>query len=295
MSIDSFSTLWAARLFENWRHTPGVWRNLASDVSGLVNGANKVNLTNLDGSSITTGDYVQDTDITAAADTPTDTDATLELNQSKFQRIFVDDLAVAKTQFEILNNYAARGAEKMSQTIDSYIKTQILADVADTEKVDSGFLFPASISALTNAQAQTLAEELLQVAYQADVNHWPVADRRCVLSSAGKYAINRYLMNKGVNSSDTPKGAGLQSIESLLGMPVYLDSENLEYPDAANDIIAVFANSKALYFAQSINSVEVIRPENRFGDMVKWLSLYGSQKAFGSSDKNVIILRATAA
>ena len=293
--IDSFSTLWAARLFENWRHTPGVWRNLASDVSGLVNGANKINLTNLDGSSITTGDYTQDTSISTDPDVPSDSDQTLELNQSKFQRIYVDDLAQAKVQFEILNNYAARGAEQMSNTIDQYIKTQILADVADTEKVDSNFLFPASISAVTNANATTIAEKLLEVAYKADTLHWPVADRRCVLSSAGKYAINKYLMTKGVNSSDTPKGAGLQSIESLLGMPVYLDSENLEYPDAANDVIAVFANSKALYFAQTINSVEVIRPEARFGDMVKWLSLYGSQKAFGSSDKNVIILRATAA
>lgn len=292
MAIDSFATIWSARIFENWRKIPGIYRPLVSDVSDQVIGGNKVNLTNLDGSSITTSDYAQDTDINVE-DTPVDTDATLELSNSKYQNIYVDDLAEAKTQPTILNNYAARGAEKMSLTIDNYIKAQLLAGIGTTEKVNSGFLFPADIHTLTDAQAKEFAQSIISAVYRCDINNWPVADRRCVISPGAKYALTRYLLEKGVSPSDSVQGGGLAQISSLLGMSTSLDS-GIQLADTVNDLIMIITNSKSLYFAQTINSVETYRPEKRFGTSVKWLSLYGAKKAYGTSDKNVIIVQASA-
>ena len=274
--IDSFATLWSARIYENWRLIPGIYRPLVSDVSDQVIGGNKVNLTNLDGSSITTSDYAQDTDINVE-DTPVDTDATLQLSNSKYQNIYVDDLAEAKTQPTILNNYAARGAEKMSLTIDNYIKAQLLAGIGTTEKVNSGFLFPADIHTLTDAQAKEFAQSIISAVYRCDINNWPVADRRCVISPGAKYALTRYLMEKGVSPSDSVQGGGLAQISSLLGMSTSLDA-SIELADTVNDLIMIITNSKSLYFAQTINSVETYRPEKRFGTSVKWLSLYGAKK-----------------
>lgn len=291
MAIDSFATLWSARIYENWKNTPGIYRSLVSDVSDQVDGANKVNLTNLDGSTITTGTYSQDTDIDIE-NTPTDTDATLELTESVYTNIYVDRLAQAKMQPQILDNFARRGSEKMNEVMDSYLKTQILAGVGNTQKISSGVLFPSDLSTLTAANITAITEKILDAVYLMDVNHWPTTSRSVVIGPGLKFVLTKYLVQKGVAPADSVQGSGLQSIENLLGMRVRLDSD-LELADAANDVIAIFSNPQSLYFAQTIDDVRVYEPEKRFGSSVKWLSLYGSQKAFGSSDKNVIIYQAS--
>ena len=292
MSITQFNTTWSSRVFSNYRDIPGVWRQAATDLSSEFSNSNKYNLVNLDGSSISVVDYVADTDVQGNPDVATDESQTLELNQSKSIRIYLDDIHSAITSFDAMNVFAQRAAEKMSATIDAHLKAQILADVATAQKVSSGTLFPDDLSTLTTAQIASITEKIFDLSLIADTNFWP-AQRTLIIGAHLKYVIQKYLANKGVQASDSVQGAGLSAISNLLGFNVAVDAGGIELPDTANDVIAVAVNPQSLFFAQKIASVEVIRPEKRYGDLVKMLSLYGSQKAFGSSDKNTIIYQAS--
>ena len=290
--ITQFNTTWSGRVFSNYRDFPGVWRQSATDVSSEFSNSNKYNLVNLDGSSITVNSYTADTDVSGDPDVATDSSATLELTESESIRIYLDDLHVAQISFDAMNVFAQQAAEKLSAKIDEHLKAQILAGVATAQKVSSGVLFPADMSTLTTAQITSITEKIFDVNLLADTNFWP-SDRVAVIGPHMLYILRKFLANKGVSPSDSVQGSGLESISNLLGFSVVVD-KSLPIPDSANDPIAIFVNPQSLFFAQKIASVEVIRPEKRYGDLVKMLALYGSKKAYSTSDKNVIVYQASA-
>ena len=291
MALDSSATIWSARLYEQYRQIPGLYRQLFEDVSSEIPYGEKLKITSIDQSSITISDYTSDADWSTDANTPSDHDFDLDLDQKKRFEIFIDRVTHKEIRPQIIDAYSLMAAEKMAAQIDSYCKGKILA--SGHIEVSSGFLFPASLNMLTDDNCEDIAEKLLEVLEKGDTNFWPSEGRVLVISPALKYALLKYMMKQGTSPSDRPEGGGLAQISSLVGYRALLDP-TLDIPDTSGDTIAIAVNPQMGKFAQTISDVSVFEPEKRFGVAIKGLNVYGAVRTFNSASnsKGVVHLKA---
>ena len=174
MSITNHGEKYKARIEENFYKDSLYLRVVDNLSSEIQSRANKLNISDLEGSSFTIVDYVKDTAITQAMDTGTDAQHTLEINKSKAGREYIDLKDSRQFQSnQLIDVLSKRASRKMIAQVDSDIKT-VLFKTGDFTTANKNLATTANFSDTTTENfVDKLIEDILDCVELGDRLHWP--------------------------------------------------------------------------------------------------------------------------
>lgn len=268
MALDKFiKTLWAARLQAN------LHKSLVYGQAGVINrdyeGQARLGQTVKVGSigPITVSDYTKNTDH-ATPETLTDAERALVIDQAKMFNFQVDDIDAVQGNPGAMDEAMREAAYALADVVDKFIASKYV-DAAAGNAVGS----TASPVALTAANAYSTLVKLRTALNKSNVpsqGRWAVLPPEWVelLLNDSKFAGATDQENRIANGF-VGRVAGFDVAESN-------NCPQLSGADAGK--FKVLAGSPlAITFADQIETIEAYRPERRFADAVKGLSVYGAK------------------
>jgi len=223
---------------------------------------------------ITISDYAKNTDI-SAPQILTDSDTVLPLDQQKYFNFYVDDVAKAQTRPNFMSEAMRKSAIAISQTIDGYTSSALVAGAgsATTVDIDDAHTVLEKGTALLTAISNL--KTLMRIAnISKSITPW------AVLSPAYIDILEKYFLLEGKVGVFLP-GTSEEVLRSgfmgnLLGIDIYWSNlaPKSTNTGALKDII-IAGTTDAFTYADNVTEVIAYRPEKRFGDAVKGLYVYG--------------------
>jgi N4-gp56 family major capsid protein len=275
MSITRFRPeIWSANLLVALRKAlvyagPGV---VNRDYEGDIQAAgDTVRITSI--SDPTIGTYTPNSTVIAPEEL-TDAQRTLLVDQAKYFAFFVDDVDQRQAKGNVITEAMRRAAYKLADQIDQYVAA-LYTGVQTANVVGST---GAPIKVALTADASSLA------AYNNVLIPLRTALTRANVPTEGRFAIvspefhSRLLLDGRfikVSESGTSDGLRNAHVGRAAGFDI-LESNNTPVP--TTNVHAVIAGTdSAISFAEQINKTEAYRPEAKFADAIKGLTLYGAK------------------
>lgn len=269
MSIDNFiPEIWANELLVNLNKahvygSPGV---VNRDYEGQIQNAGDTVRINSIG-RVTIGDYTKNTDI-SAAETLTDAQATLLIDQQKYFNFQIDDIDRAQQNPKVMAGAMREAAYGLRDAVDQFIAGKYT-------DVDSANAVGSTGSPKTDVSTHGAYVYLVELGVLLDNANVP---------SEGRFAVvppwfhgylqqdSRFVGNGTPGNLDVAENG---RIGRVAGFDVY-KSNNVPATTATKYRIVV-GHPMAWSFAGQITSIEAYRPQARFADAVKGLMTYGAK------------------
>jgi hypothetical protein len=269
MSLDNFiPEVWANELLVNLNneHVYGSPAVVNRDYEGQIQNAGDTVRINSIG-RVTIGDYTKNTDI-AAAETLTDAQATLLINQQKFFNFQIDDIDRAQQNPKVMAGAMREAAYGLRDASDSFI-AGLYTDA------DAGNLIGSTGTPKTDVSTYGAYTYLVDLGVLLSTANVPQDGRFCVVPPW----FEGYLLKdqRFVSFGTAVNVANLQNgrIGRAAGFDIYR-SNNVPNTTATKYRITA-GHSIAWSFAAQIASIEAYRPQARFADAVKGLMVYGAK------------------
>jgi len=272
MSINNFiPAVWSAQLLSALDKSL-VYANLCNrDYEGEISAyGDQVKINSL--GDVTVGDYVKNTDI-AAAETLTDAQRILVIDQSKYFNFQVDDVDAAQQKPKVMQEAMSRAAYALADKADQYI-AGLYTEISGTNTMGSD-ASPISIAVAAAQGVSPAYEKLVDLAVKLDEANVPKTGRWVVIPPwyHGLLLKDSRFISAGTLKTDDVLANGF--VGRAAGFDIYT-SNNV--PNTNNALYKVIAGySGAWSYAEQIAEVEAYRPERRFADAVKGLHLYGAK------------------
>lgn len=272
MAINNFiPAVWSAQLLTALEKNL-VYANLCNrDYEGEIREyGDQVKINSL--GRVTVGPYTKNTDI-AAAETLTDAQRILEINQSKYFNFQIDDVDRAQQKPKVMQAAMAEAAYSLADVADQYI-AGLYTEISGTNTIGSD-ASPISIAVAAGQSTAAAYEKLVDLAVKLDEASVPRASRWVVLPPwyHGILLKDSRFISAGTLKTDEVLANGF--VGRAAGFDIYT-SNNV--PNTSNALYKVIAGySGAWSYAEQIAEVEAYRPERRFADAVKGLHLYGAK------------------
>lgn len=265
MSLQNFiPVVWSGRLLANINKSH-VYANLVNrDYEGTISGYGDTVKINSIG-RVTVGDYTKDTDI-SSPETLTSSQTTLLIDQSKFFNFEVDDIDKAQTNPKVMDDAMGEAGYSLADVTDKFIANMYVnVDAANTIGSDASAVVP------TKADAYDYLVDLSVKLSEANIPRMG----RFVVVPEWFYGLlqkdDRFI--HATASGDSVIQNGL--IGKAAGFSVYTSNNVPNVAGAKYKILA--GHPSAITFAEQIVSVEAFRPEKRFSDALKGLSVFGGK------------------
>jgi hypothetical protein len=204
-----------------------------------------------------------------SAETLTDAQTTLLINQAHYFNFQVDDIDKVQQKPKMMDEAMREAAYGLGGKIDAYI-------AALNSDADSGNLIGSTASPKTDAAtAGKPYEYLVQLATELDEANVP-RDGRFVVIPPWFHA---YLLQDTKFLAATPQGDDRLAngmVGRVSGFDVYM-SNNVPYSSGPIKYKIVAGHPMAWTLAVQINRVEAYRPQLRFADAMKGLLLFGAK------------------
>jgi hypothetical protein len=267
MSLNFIPTVWAARLLK------ALDKALVYGQTGIVNrdyegeikqSGDTVKIASI--GDVTIGNYTKNTDI----NTPeilTDAEQSLLIDQAKYFNFYVDKIDQVQQNVNSMDEAMRRAAYKLRDGQDQFIASAYV-DVPAANLIGSD----GSPITPTNANAYEYLVDLGVLLDQANV---PSEGRFCVVPSwfHARMLKDSRFVSAGTAKTDEVLANGM--VGEAAGFRI-LKSNNV--PNTAGIKYKIIAGVDIAYsFAQQITDLETFKPEKRFGDAVKGLSVYGGK------------------
>lgn len=272
MSINNFiPAVWSAQLLTALDKSL-VYAGLCNrDYEGEISAyGDQVKINSL--GDVTVGDYVKNTDI-AAAETLTDAQRILVIDQSKYFNFQVDDVDAAQQKPKVMQEAMSRAAYALADVADQYI-AGLYTEISGTNTIGSD-ASPISIAVAAAQGVSPAYEKLVDLAVKLDEANVPKTGRWVVIPPwyHGLLLKDSRFISAGTLKTDDVLANGF--VGRAAGFDIYT-SNNV--PNTNNALYKVIAGySGAWSYAEQIAEVEAYRPERRFADAVKGLHLYGAK------------------
>lgn len=207
-------------------------------------------------------DYTKNTDLPAMQVLEAER-RTLVVDQAKAFRFYVDDIDQAQTQPKVMQSAMSDAAYRLADLADQF-------NASHYTDVDAG----NQLGTVTDDDVYQILVDLGVVLDEANV---PREGRFAVLPpfAHGKLQSDDRFVATGDNAAADTRLNG--QVGRAAGMTI-LVSNNTPVIDGDPDPdrhVVVAGYNGAYSYVEQINSVESFRPEDRFGDAVKGLHLYG--------------------
>lgn len=272
MAINNFiPAVWSAQLLTALNKSL-VYANLCNrDYEGEIREyGDQVKINSL--GRVTVGSYTKNTDI-AAAETLTDAQRILVIDQSKYFNFQIDDVDKAQQKPKVMQAAMAEAAYGLADVADQYV-AGLYTEISGTNTIGSD-ASPISIAVAAGQSTAAAYEKLVDLAVKLDEANVSRASRWVVLPPwyHGILLKDSRFISAGTLKTDEVLANGF--VGRAAGFDIYT-SNNV--PNTSNALYKVIAGySGAWSYAEQIAEVEAYRPERRFADAVKGLHLYGAK------------------
>jgi len=267
MALNFIPTVWAARLLK------ALDKALVYGQTGIVNrdyegeiqkSGDTVKIASI--GDVTVGNYTRNTDI----NTPeilTDAEQTLLIDQAKYFNFYVDDLDQAQQNVSSMDEAMRRAAYKIRDVQDQFVASAYV-------NVPTANFIGSDASPVTPTNT-TAYEYLVDLAVLLDAANVPTESRFCIVPPwfHGRLLKDARFVSAGTSKTDSVLANG--QVGEAAGFQI-LKSNNVPNISAAKYKI-IAGHPMAYSFAQQITEVQSFKPERRFGDAVKGLSVYGGK------------------
>ena len=293
--------VWAARVIAAYQRM-AKWRPLVEDVSSLARaGGDTINLTQLTTSPANVA-YLVGTALAAPAALD-DAKVALALDQQRAWSFKIDDIDRYQSEPDLVDAMSARMGRALALTADGYLRgefaealpvtgntSRLVTSVTETGR-DSG------TAAEVTTYRQAMVDALALAAEMADGEGWPEARRWAVIHPRIARHLAGYMIDQGYNVAGQQQDAQLRGrVGNLYGWQFVVDqgipkgNSNAQRYEIYCGVTA--GTDSTLYFAEQIRSVEVLRMELQFADLVRGLHVYG---AIRGQDGAALVIRQVAA
>lgn len=272
MAINNFiPAVWSAQLLTALQKSL-VYANLCNrDYEGEIREyGDQVKINSL--GDVSVGQYTKNSDI-SAAQTLTDAQRILEINQSWYFNFQVDDVDKAQQKPKVMQEAMKNAAYALADKADQYV-AGLYTEIAATNTMGSD-ASPISIAVAAGQSTAAAYEKLVDLAVKLDEANVPKAGRWVVLPPwyHGILLKDSRFISAGTLKTDEVLANGF--VGRAAGFDIYT-SNNV--PNTSNALYKVISGySGAWSYAEQIADVEAYRPERRFADAVKGLHLYGAK------------------
>ena len=229
---------------------------------------------------IVVGNYTQNTDI-GDPETLTGQTQDLQITQAKFFHFYVDDIDAVQNTPDVMQESMRLAGVKMAETVDDYLRGLYVASFNSSRRVTS------SNVANTGDTQRGHIPTLIRLKKEMDEANVPMMNRWLIAPPAFCADLENYLLGGASNTAHsslfTPatneKTLKNGFVGTLLGFKLYKTNKISTSGTGGTTMSRCVASAgrEALTFAEQITEVESYRPEQRFGDAVKGLYVYGGQ------------------
>lgn len=267
MALNFIPTVWAARLLQ------ALDKALVYGQRGVVNRDYEGEITQSGDTvkialigDVTVGNYTKNTDI-GDPQILTDAEQTLLIDQAKYFSFYVDSIDKAQQNVNTMEEAMRRAAYSVRDLQDQFIAASHV-NVAGSNLVGDDTT-PKSIDATAAYSC------LVDLKVKLDEANVPTEGRFAVVPPwyHGWLLKNSMFVSAGTVKTDTVLANG--QVGSAAGFTIFLSNNVPNTAGAKYKIIG--GHSMAYSFAQQITDLSSFKPEKRFGDAVKGLSVYGGK------------------
>jgi len=271
MAIANFIPhIWTAKFLTRLRKALVFANVVNNDYEGEISGAGD-SVTIAEIGPVTINDYTRNSDITWQ--TLDDAAKVLVIDQAKYYAFDVDDVDAAQAKPSVMDAAMDEAAYSMADTVDQHI-AGLYGGAGITNSTNLGINTAAGDVAISAGNVVTY---ISNAARYADESNCPVNDRFLIVPPW----FNQDMVQAeiGVGLTDVPKakseeGAQRGYIGHFYGFDIYV-SNNVSNDGTTWRIM--FGHRSAISFAGQVTKKEAVRREDRFGDGIKGLYVYGSK------------------
>lgn len=271
MALDNFiPQIWAARLLQNLNEAH-VFATLANrDYEGDIRQAGDTVKINALG-RVTVGPYTKNSNI-AAAETLTDAQTTLVINQANYFNFQIDDIDKAQQKPKVMDEAMREAAYGLSRAVDTEL-AKIHTSTPLANKI-GGDGQTAKLGLVLTAGA-ALYDYLVDLKVILDENNAPDDGRRWVVVPAWAYGA-LLKDSRFVNATDLGNQIRMNGlVGKAAGFNVYMSNNVTDDAQTVKTYRIIAGHPMAVSYAEQISGVEAYRPELRFASAVKGLHLWG--------------------
>ena len=272
-SIDNFiPAVWSSRILEALRKALVFAQPMVvnRDYEGDIQAAGDTVKINSIGDP-TIFDYTKNTDM-PSPETLDDSQKTLLIDAAKAFNFQVDDVDKAQQVPKVMDFALGRAGYRMADVTDQYVAGKLAQANENVLYSLATPLLPVPESGPTGVY-----EMLVDLSVLLDEANVPTDGRWCVIppwvhgllvkdQRFVSYAAVDVLYNRQVGEA---AGFSIMTSNNVPQIP------SPGGGDASNRYVIIAGHQMGFSFADQINSVEAYRPQNRFGDAVKGLHLFG--------------------
>jgi len=214
-------------------------------------------------------DYTPGTDITW--DELSDSDETLVINEKKYFAFKVDDVNKRQAAGDFAAAAGVNAAYGMSAAVDSYVSSTMYAAVSGANLLATGAAPLALASASPNEAYDNLVIPLRSALSKAKI---PTVGRWLVVPTDVYGLLLRDSRFIKVNESGTEQGLRNGIVGRIAGFDVY---ESQTCPTDTGHEVVIAGHPMATTYADQLVEMEARRLENRFGDGIRGLHVFGAK------------------
>jgi hypothetical protein len=271
MTLNNFiPQIWAARLLQNLNEAH-VFAGLANtDYEGDIKNVGDTVKINAIG-RVTIGSYTKNTDM-SAAETLTDAQTTLVIDQADYFNFQIDDIDRAQQKPKVMDEAMREAAYGLAREVDTTLAGIHTATPAANKVGADG---SSAKLGLVLTAGSALYDYLVDLKVILDENNCPDDGRRWVVVPAWAHGAllkdSRFI--NATEMGNTIRSNGL--IGKAAGFNVHLSNNVTDDGQSVKTYRIIAGHPMAVSFAGQINGVEAYRPELRFADAVKGLHVWG--------------------
>lgn len=271
MAITNFiPTLWSETLYKELEKNYVAVKLSNREFEGVIKGeGDRVKICGI--GPVTIFDYTKNTDM-PAAEVLSDVERTLIIDQAKGFNFCLDDVDAAQSKKNIMTAAMKEASDALADVADRYIYS--LTD-PDLEELTNEAADSVSIINTISDARRKLMENNVPNSAKISLEVSPAVEQKLVLA-------------KVLRSTDNAEELGRGYIGSFMGFDIYVTNNITAAENGSYRCIA--RTSRAIAFAEQVNSVKAYEPELRHGDAVKGLHLYGAKILY---PKEMVVLNIT--
>lgn len=272
MSLNNFiPAVWSAQLLTDLQKSL-VYANLCNrDYEGEIRAfGDQVKINSI--GDVTIGSYTKNTDI-SAAETLTDAQRILIINQAKYFNFQIDDIDKAQQTPKVMSAAMQKAAYGLADVADQFV-AGLYTEIASGNTLGSDST-PKVIDVAAGTGVLAAYDTLVELSVMLDDSKVPTAGRWVVLPPwyYGLLLRDDRFVKAGTAATDAVLRTGL--VGEAAGFQIFKSNNVPNVSGAKYKVIAGY--SGAISYAEQVTEVEGYRPEARFGDAMKGLHLYGGK------------------
>lgn len=272
--------IWSGKLIENFYDATVLAAISNTDYEGEIKGqGDTVNIRTQP--NITIRDYVKGQNL--VVENPDKPKLQLVIDKGEYFACVEDDIDRVQSDIKLMDMWSKDASEQMKVKIDQRVLTDILPDIAATNKgtaagrISGAFNLGSAASPLTvtkdgASSTASVTELIVDMGTVLDEANVPESDRYLVIPARMAGLIKKSELKDASLSGDSASPIRNGRLGMIDRFTLYV-SHNLSVSSGKTSIIA--GHKMGFTFASQMTEMETLRAQSTFGNIVRGLQVYG--------------------